>query len=495
MEGTLMASALPSATEIVVIGTGFSGLAMAARLVREGWRELVVLERGAEVGGTWRDNTYPGCACDVPSHLYSFSFAPNPNWSSTYSAGPEIKAYLQRVARDHGVLPFVRFNCHFKEGTWDATSQAWRIETSDGPILARYLIVASGALSEPSIPDLQGFNRFRGVSFHSATWDHDFDLTGKRVAVIGTGASAIQFVPAIQPRVARLDLFQRTPPWIIPRSARPVTRFERAVYRAFPVTQRLTRAAIFAARESIAVLFLHARLAPLIRLLAEAHLRRQIRDPALRRKLTPTYDPGCKRILISNDYLPALKQSNVEVITDGIAEVREHSIVTRDGVEREVDAIIFGTGFHVTDWPLAEHLRGRDGRTMAEAAGGSLQAFRGTCVPGFPNLFFLLGPNTGLGHTSVVLMAEAQVDYVMRALDHLRSAGGGTLEVRPGANRAWNHMVQKRMRGTVWTSGGCSSWYIDRNGLNTTLWPDFTFRFQRQMRSFDPSEYDLEQAS
>jgi cation diffusion facilitator CzcD-associated flavoprotein CzcO len=475
--------------DVAIVGSGFSGLAMAVRLLRTGMDDFVVLERATDVGGTWRDNSYPGCACDVPSHLYSLSFAPNPEWSSTFSPQREIQDYLRSVAAGCGVLAHVRFSSALESAEWDEAGQRWRLATASGPVRARVLILAVGPLSEPAIPRLPGLERFTGKSFHSAAWDHEHDLTGERVAVIGTGASAIQFVPQIQPRVGRLHVFQRTAPWVMPRRARPLSRFERAVYRRAPLAQRAMRAGIYWARELYAIPLLRAALAPLTKALGRRVLARQVRDPELRRKLTPGYAPGCKRILISNDYLPALTRPNVEVVTDGIAEVRERSIVTADGREREVDTIVLGTGFRVTDFPIAQAVHGRGGRTLDEVWQGSPRAHRGTAVAGFPNMFFLLGPNTGLGHTSVVVMAEAQADYVTAALLDMRSRLAGAIEVRPEAQQAWNEDVQRRMRGTVWTAGGCASWYIDRTGANTTLWPGFTVRFRRLMRRFDVSGY------
>jgi len=474
--------------DIAIIGSGFAGIAMAVRLERE-CRDFVILERARDVGGTWRDNTYPGCACDVPSHLYSFSFAPNPGWTSTFSPQPEIHAYLRRTAEQHGVLPHVRFGCEVEHAAWDDDAQRWRIRTSGGTVVARALVSAAGPLSEPQVPDIPGLREFPGRVFHSASWDHDHDLTGERVAVVGTGASAIQFVPQIQPRVGKLHLFQRTPPWVLPRPARPLTGLERALYRRLPAAQRLMRGAIYWGRELYAIPILRAGLARYLRFLGKAHLRRQVPDRRLRELLTPDYVPGCKRILISDDYYPSLTRPNVEVLATGVTEVRGNRIVGADGSEREVDTIIFGTGFHVTDIPIAQRLHGADGRSLAEHWDGSLSAHRGTTVAGFPNLFFLLGPNTGLGHTSVVLMAEWQADYVLQALRSLdRSAA---IEPRRTAQDAWNEQVQRRMEGTVWTAGGCESWYVDRNGRNTTLWPDHTFRFRAALRRFDAAEYEL----
>jgi cation diffusion facilitator CzcD-associated flavoprotein CzcO len=475
---------------IAIIGTGFSGLGMAIRLSQEGIRDFTLLERADDVGGTWRDNTYPGCACDVPSHLYSFSFAPNPEWSRTFSPQPEIWDYLRRCARDSGVLDHVRFGTDLLEAAWDDAAQRWRLETSRGALTADVVVSGVGALCEPKLPDIPGIDRFAGTMFHSARWNHDHDLAGERVAVIGTGASAIQFVPQIQPVVGRLHVFQRTPPWIMPRTDRPITDLERAIYRRLPIAQKAMRAGIYWSRELLVLNMRHPRqMRWLLRRIALAHLERQVPDPELRRRLTPDYEIGCKRILLSNDYLPSLTRPNVELVTDPIAEVRERSIVTRDGTEREIDTIICGTGFHVTDLPIAERIRIRDGRTLDEVWDGSPQAYNGTSVAGAPNLFFLLGPNTGLGHTSVVFMIEAQIEYVLGALRHLERMGGATIEPRPEAQQAFVDEIERMGRGTVWTSGGCQSWYLDRHGRNSTLWPTFTYPFRRRLLAFRPEDH------
>lgn len=485
---------LPAEVDVAIIGSGFSGLAMAARLKRSGRDDFLILERAREVGGTWRENTYPGCRCDVPSHVYSFSFAPNPEWSATFSPQPEIRDYLRKVADDEGLAAHVRFGCEVESARWDDAASRWRLQTSSGPLSARVLVAAAGPLHEPKLPDVPGLAEFDGTIFHSATWDHDHDLRGERVAVIGTGASSIQFVPQIQPEVAELHLFQRTAPWVMPRRQRRFTRIERSVYRRVPALQRATRSAIYWAREAFAIPMLRVALAPALRWVGNAHLRRQVPDPELRARLTPDYLPGCKRILVANDYLPALSKPNVEVVSGGIAEVRGRTVVGTDGSEREVDTIILGTGFHVLDMPIAARIADADGRSLAEHWDGSPQAHRGAMVAGFPNMFFLLGPNTGLGHNSVVYMAEAQAGYVLGALDHMRSEGLETVEVTGRAQRAWNDSIQARMKGTVWLEGGCSSWYLDANGLNTSLWPDFSFRFARALRRFDPAEHKAEPA-
>jgi cation diffusion facilitator CzcD-associated flavoprotein CzcO len=476
---------------VAIVGSGFGGLGAAIRLKQEGVEDFRIFERAGEVGGTWRDNSYPGCACDVQSHLYSFSFAPNPDWTRKFSPQPEIWDYLKRCARDFNVLPHIHFNEEVREAEWDEDAQRWRVETSKGVYAASALILASGALSEPSLPNLPGLERFAGKVFHSARWDHEYDLKGRRVAVVGTGASAVQFVPEIQPHVKQLDLYQRTPPWVAPRRDRALGKTERSLLRRFPLLQRAARSFIYLFREIFLLCFRHLWLAGRIEALAQRHLEKSVADPVLRAKLTPDYRIGCKRVLISNDYLPALTRPNVEVVTEGIAEVRARSIVDRTGFERPADAIIFGTGFRVTDPPLARHIRGRGGKTLAEVWMGSPQALAGTTVAGFPNFFILMGPNTGLGHNSVVYMMEAQIEHALSALRHLRRRGASAIEPRAEAQSAYVNEVQKRMEGTVWVAGGCASWYLDSTGRNSTLWPDFSWRFRRRVARLDPDEYVL----
>ena len=474
----------------VIVGSGFAGLGMAIRLKEAGITDFVVLERAGEVGGTWRDNTYPGAACDVPSHLYSFSFAPNPDWSSSFSPQHEIQDYLCRTAERFGVLPHLRFGAEMRQARWDESRGRWLVDTTAGDWDARFLINATGALSDPRLPDLPGLERFCGTAFHSARWRHDHDLTGERVAVIGTGASAIQFVPQIQPVVGRLSVFQRTPPWIVPRWDRRFTRPERWLFRHLPAVQRLARGGIYWGREAYVVGFaFDPRLMKAAELVARAHLRRQVADPELRARLTPDYTIGCKRILISNDYLPALGRPNVDLVTSGIAEIRPRSIVTADGLERPVDTLIFGTGFHVTDMPVASRIAGRGGVLLSEHWRDGAHAHRGTTTAGFPNLFMLVGPNTGLGHTSQVVMIESQIAYVVDALHHAGAREAAAVEVRAEAEAAWNARVLADMAGTVWTTGHCASWYLDAAGRNTTLWPRFTWQFRRETRRFDPAAY------
>jgi cation diffusion facilitator CzcD-associated flavoprotein CzcO len=479
---------------VAIVGSGFGGLGTAIRLKREGIDDFVILEKAADLGGTWRDNAYPGCACDVPSHLYSFSFAPNPEWRHWYSRQPEIWEYLRRCADTFGLGPHLHFGHEVRSADWHEGTRRWHIDTSRGARTASVLVLATGPLSAPVVPDLPGLGCFEGRVMHSARWDPAFDVAGKRVAVVGTGASAIQFVPAIQPHVAQLHVFQRTPPWVLPRLDRPIRGWERRLLRRLPLVQRLARGAIYAQLEVSVVLFRHPWLMRQAQRLARHHLRRAIADPALREKLTPRYTMGCKRILVSSDYYPALARPNVEVVTEGIAEIRPKAIVSGDGTERPVDAILLATGFRPSDPPLAAHLRGRDGRTLREAWAGRPRAHLGTTVAGFPNLFLLLGPNTGLGHSSVVYMEEAQIAHLVGALGYMKRHGVDALEPRPDVQERFVAGVERRTRGTVWIDGGCDSWYLDRTGRNANIWPDFSWRYHRRVSRFRPDEYAVTRA-
>ena len=474
-------------TRVAIIGAGFGGIGAAIRLKQAGFHDVVILERAGDVGGVWRDNTYPGCACDVQSHLYSFSFAANPAWTRSYSRQQEIHAYLQRVADDFGVRPLVRFHHDVRSAAW--RDGRWHIETSGGDVVADVLIGAQGALSDPIVPELPGLATFAGKTMHTARWDGAFDLAGKRVGVVGTGASAIQLVPAIQPVVATLTIFQRTPPWIVPRRDVPIGPRMRALFERLPFTQRVARTAIALQRDLLVFAFVHPRMERVVRAYARKHLKVSVPDRALRKRLTPSYAIGCKRILVSDDYLPALTQPNVELVTDAISRVDERGVVDATGRHHDVDVLIFGTGFHVTDPPIAKLVRGRDGRTLAETWNGSMRAHLGTSVHGFPNFFLMCGPNAGLGHSSVVVMMEAQLDHIVGALAHMRDRGVVALEPRREAQDAFVADVDRRMAGTVWTSGGCSSWYLDETGRNSTLWPGSTSSFRRRVARFDAREY------
>ena len=474
-------------TRIAVIGAGFGGIATGLRLLRAGHDDFVIFDRGAEVGGTWRDNTYPGCACDVPSHMYSLSFMPNPTWTRSFSGQAEIWTYLRRCARP--LRHHLRLGHEVEAAVWDAATRRWRITTSRGEHSADFLVAAGGPLSEPQVPALPGLDAFGGVTFHSARWNHDYDTRGRRVAVVGTGASAVQFIPHVARDAAHLAVFQRTAPWVMPRRDRAFAAWERRLFARVPAARVLARAGVYWGRELAATGFLHPVVMRVAERVARRHLAASIADPKLRRALTPSYRMGCKRVLLSDDYYPALTRPNVSLVTHPIASVARDAVVTADGTRHPVDAIIFGTGFHVTESPLARRIRGADGRTLAEAWAGSMRAYLGSGVTGFPNLFLLLGPNTGLGHTSVVFMIECQLDHLLDLLSHIDAAGGGAWEPTPAAQESFVDHVDRRMAGTVWQTGGCRSWYQDRTGRVSTLWPGYTWGFWLRTRRFSAAAY------
>jgi cation diffusion facilitator CzcD-associated flavoprotein CzcO len=481
----------PQHRKIVIVGAGFSGIGMAIRLKQSGTDDFVILERAPDVGGAWHFNTYPGCRCDVPSHLYSFSFAPNPNWSNTYSPQPEIRDYLRRCAEEFGIRSHILTDVEVQGSAWNRDDQCWKIDTILGTFTARVLISGMGPLTEPKLPAVPGIESFEGKTMHSAQWDHTYELRGKRVASIGTGASAIQYVPSVQEQVEKLYVFQRTAPWIMPHGSRPISARERSVFQRVPVVQKLIREGVYWSKEALVLGFVkQPRLMGALERLSSFHMRRQVPDPGLQAKLAPDYSLGCKRILPSNDWYPALQQPNVELVSGGLQEVRASSVVDSNGRDYEVDAIIFGTGFHVADPPVADHVRGSEGRLMREVWEGTPRAYLGTSVPDFPNLFLLLGPNTGLGHSSMVYMIETQIEHVLQAIQAMDSHGASTIEVRPDVYEHFNQAVDARMRGTVWETG-CSSFYQDATGRNGVLWPDWTWRFRRLATQFDEGAYVL----
>ena len=485
---------------VLVIGAGFAGLAMARAMDRAGERDFLVVERGPDVGGTWRDNTYPGAACDVPSQLYSYSFAPNPWWTRSYSRQPEIQAYLVDVARRSGVLDRVVLDTTVEDVRWDPAEQVWRVQARGpaGPLgwVADVVVSAAGGLSDPRMPAIEGLDRFHGAVFHSARWDHGVDLTGKRVAVIGTGASAVQLGPEIVGRPARLDGYPRSAPWVVPRSDRTYSPRERAALALVPGLQRLCRAAVYWTREAYVPAFTrHPGLFRPAERAARRNIEHGISDPGLRARVTPDFAFGCKRVLFSNTWYRTLDREDVDLVTEPIDQVTESGIATRDGRLREVDVIVLATGFNASDLPIARRITGRAGATLAEHfADLGAQAYKGTTVRGWPNLFLLVGPNTGLGHSSMVFMIESQVAYVVGALRHLRELerrGRAAVEPREDVQAAWVADVQERLGRTVWNRGGCSSWYLDAHGRNVTLWPRTTFTFRRLLARFDPAAYDV----
>lgn len=481
-------------TSVVIVGTGFSGLGTAIRLKMAGIHDFIVLEKNHDLGGTWRDNTYPGCACDVPSLMYSFSFEQNPNWSRMFAGQEEIEDYLRYCAGKYDVEKHIHYGVRFTGAEWNEDTHRWHVATADGTeYVGRALVSGVGALHIPHYPEVNGLERFEGRTFHSADWDHDYDLTDKRVAVIGTGASAIQFVPRIAKRVAELNLFQRTPPWIQPKPDRPLPERLQKAFRRIPFLQRAARFAIYMTLEirSVAVLR-EPRLQRISQWLAKRFIRKQVADREIADKLTPDYAMGCKRILLSSDFYPTLNRSNVELNTRGVSEVRENSVVDGNGTEYPVDAIIFGTGFHVTD--AFDHLSivGRGGRKLQDTWSEGMEAHKGITVSGFPNLFFLLGPNTGLGHNSVVFMIESQINYVLSLLRPMLRGEFSQADVRQSAQDEFNEKIQSELKGAVWSSGGCQSWYLDANGVNRTIWPGFTWNYWWQTREADRADYEIQ---
>ncbi|MFG1703689.1 flavin-containing monooxygenase [Nonomuraea sp. M3C6] len=477
---------------LVIIGSGFAGIGMAIKLKEAGYHDFVILEKAGELGGTWRDNTYPGCACDVPSHMYSYSYELNPDWSRMFSPQEEIWDYMRSCADKYGITPHIRYGKQVVALEYDDAKRDWSVTTDDGATIRTNAVVSAiGALHIPKFPEISGREAFRGPAFHSAEWDHSVDLTGKRVAVIGTGASAVQFVPQLAPIVSELTVFQRTPPWIHPKPDFAFSAGMRKILR-LPGMARTMRGGIYWALESRALGFVvDPRLMKVHELLALRHLEAQVPDPALRRELTPDYVIGCKRLLISSDYYPALTRENVSLVTDGIAEIREHSIVDAAGVEHEVDVIVYGTGFKVVDALADQRIVGRGGLKIQDAWQDGIEAYYGITTAGFPNLFFLLGPNTGLGHNSVVFMIESQVRYVMDCLRLLSRTQARAIDVRPGAQRAFNRRLHERLDPLVWNAGGCKSWYLDEHGVNRTIWPGFTFEYWARTRKVKPGAYEL----
>jgi cation diffusion facilitator CzcD-associated flavoprotein CzcO len=476
---------------IIVIGCGFGGIGAAIELIRHGFADVTVLERADELGGVWRENTYPGAACDVPSPLYSYSYEPNA-WPRRYSGRLEIQAYLKRTSAKYGVDRLVRFSTEVTAAEFDAARARWRVHTSAGELLeADILVSAVGQLSRPAWPDLPGQDTFAGPAFHSARWDHGYDLRGRRVAVIGTGASAVQFVPAIQPLVARLTVFQRTAPYLAPKFDGDFGARHRWLRRRCPPLRLASRAFWWSLGEVFTRGMLGSRaISRLMSAVTRAKLRREVTDPDLRAKLTPDYPIGCKRVLFSNDYLPALARPNVEVRTDAIAGITPRGVRTADGDEHEFDAIIYGTGFTPQDFLAPMRIRGLEGHDIREAWPEGARAYLGLSVPGFPNLFLMYGPNTNVGAGSIVYMLEAQARYIRQAAQLLAGAGpGSSLDVRRDVADRFDAEMQRRLSGAVWSL--CSSWYRNAAGRVVTNWPGQVIEYHRRTRRLDPADYTL----
>jgi cation diffusion facilitator CzcD-associated flavoprotein CzcO len=471
---------------VLVVGAGFGGLAAALELTRAGYRDVTVVERAAEIGGVWRANTYPGAACDIPSPYYSYSYAPNPMWPMRFSAQPDIKDYLGKVAADHGIAP--RFRTEVTGATFDETGGRWRVETAGGEVLsADVLVPAVGQLSRPAVPAIPG--EFSGAAFHSAEWDHDVSLAGKRIAVIGTGASAIQFVPHLRREAAELTVYQRSAPYIVPKPDRDYSPRHQRVFARYPAVQRVERAFFWGIGELSTVGIVGNRfLSAVMRAIALGHLRRQVRDRALRAALTPDYPIGCKRVLFSNDYYPTLLERNVTLVTDPIAELTPTGVRTADGTAREHDVIVYGTGFRATEFLTPLRIRGRDGRDLADEWAGGARAYLGMTVPGFPNMFLMYGPNTNLGAGSIIYMLERQARYLRQAVD-LLATGASTVDVRRPVADWFDAEVQSRLGGTAWS--GCTSWYRTASGRVPTNWPGLVTEYHRRTKTFDPADYQV----
>jgi cation diffusion facilitator CzcD-associated flavoprotein CzcO len=480
---------------VVIVGAGFSGIGMAIRLRQMGVDDFVVLDRGNDLGGTWRDNSYPGAACDVPSNLYSFSFALNPEWSRSFPSQSEIWDYMRQCVDRFEVGDRLRYGSEVDEARWDDDTKQWSVRVTSGEeFRAPVLVWATGSLSEPSIPAFPGLDQFRGKVFHSACWEHGFSLADKRVCVVGTGASAVQFVPQIQPMVEHLYLYQRTPPWVFPRRDRSVSRLRKLIYRRVPATQRLARLRIYMTFELLLSVFLGRgeRRTRTVKKAARDHLHKQVDDQALRDTLTPHYEVGCKRILLSDDFYPSLTQKNVEVVNSPVASFTAHEVVGQDGIARPIDVVIMGTGFEAAEPPYAQHIVGRHGIRLSESwKAHGVEAYAGSVVAGFPNLFMMIGPNATLAHNSMIYMIESHINYIASALEFLARPGVGVVEVKPGVQRRFNEKLQSKLAHSVWVEGGCASWYLDHRGCNTTLWPDHTWKFRRLTRRFHPGEYTV----
>ncbi len=477
--------------EMVIVGAGFGGLGMGIRLLQQGNSDFLIIEKGDEVGGTWRENHYPGAACDVQSHMYSFSFAPKTDWTRRYAGWEEIHQYMKETTDQYNLRQNILFNTEVIAASFDESNAQWLVQLNDGSsIKTRFFVMASGPLHVPQIPKMKGIEKFKGKVFHSAQWAHDYDLTGKAVASIGTGGSAIQYVPEIAKQVKQLQVYQRTPAWVIPRDERRYMELDKKLFKAVPFIRKLHRARLYWSNESRVVPMFAPNLMKQGQKLAELFIRFQVKDKAVAQKLTPDYVMGCKRILISNRYYPTFNRPNVDLITDGIAEVKENSIVTKDGVERPVDCIIYGTGF-VTDpriYMKNFSCTGLAGRELLKDWKDGAESYLGISTHGYPNMFQLIGPNTTLGHNSLIFMIEAQAHYILEAIKLLKSNGADYMDIKPEVQKAFNEDVQRKLQGTVWQSG-CVSWYQQDGGKNFSLWPGYTWRYWLSTRKVKAADY------
>lgn len=471
---------------VAVVGAGFGGVAVAAALRRAGHDDVVVLEKGDDVGGVWRENTYPGCGCDIPAPLYSFSFAQNPDWSRRYPPYDEIAAYLRKVVADEGLEPHLRLGTTVRSAAWDDAARHWVLDTSGGEVVADVLVPATGLLSRRRATELPGAATFRGDQFHTAEWDHGVDLAGRRVAVVGTGASAVQVVPRIADVAAQVTVFQRTPPWTLPKPDRRYGPRGRALRRRFPVLMLPARLGFWGVSAFLGRAITGRPVArAAMRAVSRGQLRLQVRDPELRRRLTPDYPMGCKRVVFTGDFLPALSRPDVRLVTEAVVEVLPDGVRSADGEEHACDVVVWATGFDTTRFLAPMTVTGAGGRPLAQAWAEGAHAYLGMTVPGFPNMFVIYGPNTNTGNTSVLYFEEAQARYVAQAVDAI--ARGGRLEVRDDVARRYDTEIQGRLAGSVWTT--CTSWYRTTSGRVVTNWPGLAVEYRRRTRRLDPADY------
>ncbi|MEV6275003.1 NAD(P)/FAD-dependent oxidoreductase [Nocardia sp. NPDC051832] len=478
--------------DVAIIGAGFAGIGAAIRLRQKGIHDFTLFERGTEIGGTWRDNTYPGAACDIPSRLYSYSFAPNPDWSHTYSGSKEILGYIESMAAEFGLNDRIRFGHTVTGIEFDEPAGQWTIGFEGRePVRARSVVLASGPLANASFPNIRGLEDYAGHKIHSARWDHDYDFTGKRVAVVGTGASAVQIIPELVKQAASVKVFQRTPGWVLPRVNRRTNPLLKQLYRQVPASESLARQVWFYGHESVALgVVWNTPLTRVVELVGKAQLRRQVKDPWLRRQLTPEFRAGCKRLLMTDDYYPALQQDNCKLITWPIARLSEKGIRTAEGIEHQADCIVFATGFDVSKAGTPIPITGRDGRVLGQEWSKGAYAYKSVAVSGYPNLFFTFGPNSGPGHNSALVYMEAQLDYLSSAIKTILDRDLRMLDVRRDKQDRYNAAIQRRLTATTWNSG-CHSWYLTEDGFNATMYPGFATQYVNQLRTLKLDDYEV----
>lgn len=493
MHNQTQSQPMPAQTKIAIIGAGFGGLAMAIRLLQSNINDFVILEKANEVGGTWRENQYPGAACDVQSHMYSLSFAPKSDWSKRYAEAPEIFKYIQDLITEHDLKKYCQFNCEVLAAEYNEQSCDWKITlNNEQTLIAQFVVFASGPLHVPHIPHIKGIEKFQGKVFHSSQWDHQYDLSGKNVASIGTGGSAIQYIPEIAPKVKQLYVFQRTAAWVIPRDERQYLNVEKKLFKKLDWFRKLHRARLYWSNESRVVPIVQPAVMKYTQKLAEVFIRFQVKDKKLAQKLTPDYIMGCKRILVSNKYYPAFNRSNIELVTEAIQELTENSIITQDGQKRTIDCLIYGTGF-ITDpriYLKSFHCIGEHGQELKDAWKDGAESYYGISTKGFPNLFQLLGPNTVLAHNSVIFMIESQVNYILQMIQLVKQTQCDAIAVKDQTQDQFNENVQKMLDGTVWQSG-CVSWYQQDGGKNFALWPTYTWKYWLQTKKLNPADFRL----